>query len=192
MFRVFFLQKVESWLQHLEDTVHKTVRLCIVEVMLAYEEKQREQWVFDCPAQVMLKYNNGRWYWDPSGLRGLPKPFQDTQLNALITKIMTCCTIDVHTRDVVANLVTQKVCVWIAFAWLSQLRHRWGDAQKHCFANMCDAQFRYFYESLGNNPRLIITPLTDRYANNHFSCVQVLHYSNPVSPPNEWCCCRTS
>lgn len=49
-----------------------------------------------------------------------------------------------------------------AFVWLSQLRHRWDDRQRHCFANICDAQFLYSYEYLGNTPRLVITPLTDR------------------------------
>ncbi|KAB1276176.1 Dynein heavy chain 11; axonemal, partial [Camelus dromedarius] len=49
-----------------------------------------------------------------------------------------------------------------AFAWLSQLRHQWEDTQKHCLVNICDAQFQYFYEYLGNSPRLVITPLTDR------------------------------
>ena len=49
-----------------------------------------------------------------------------------------------------------------SFLWLSQLRHRWDDREKHCFANICDAQFLYSYEYLGNTPRLVITPLTDR------------------------------
>jgi len=49
-----------------------------------------------------------------------------------------------------------------AFTWLSQLRHRWDDKEHDCFANICDAQFRYSHEYLGNTPRLVITPLTDR------------------------------
>ena len=77
-------------------------------------------------------------------------------------KIMTICTIDVHARDVVAKLITQKVDNSQAFLWLSQLRHRWCDTTGHCYANICDAEFLYSYEYLGNTPRLVITPLTDR------------------------------
>lgn len=49
-----------------------------------------------------------------------------------------------------------------AFAWLSQLRHRWDEQLKHCFINICDALFQFSYEYLGNTARLVITPLTDR------------------------------
>lgn len=77
-------------------------------------------------------------------------------------KIMTICTIDVHSRDVVSKLIQMKVENASTFQWVSQLRHRWDDGEKDCFANICDAQFAYSHEYLGNTPRLVITPLTDR------------------------------
>ncbi|KAI8439348.1 hypothetical protein MSG28_013172 [Choristoneura fumiferana] len=87
-------------------------------------------------------------------------------------KIMTICTIDVHSRDVVAKLIIAKVESCNAFQWQSQLRHRWDYKLNHCFANICDAQFLYDYEYLGNTPRLVITPLTDRC---YITLTQSLH-----------------
>ena len=90
---------------------------------------------------------------------------------------MSICTIDVHSRDTVAKMIQQKVESVFAFSWQSQLRHRlstedqniclknlfrWDYEKGHCYANICDAQFQYSYEYLGNTPRLVITPLTDR------------------------------
>uniref|UniRef100_A0A8C5Z531 Dynein axonemal heavy chain 17 n=1 Tax=Marmota marmota marmota TaxID=9994 RepID=A0A8C5Z531_MARMA len=162
-----------------------TLRHEIPEAVVTYEEKPREQWIFDYPAQIALTCTQ-IWWTTEVGLafsrleEGYENAIKDynkkqiSQLNALITlligslsagdrmKIMTICTIDVHARDVVAKMIVAKVESSQAFTWQSQLRHRWDEEKKHCFANICDAQIQYSYEYLGNTPRLVITPLTDR------------------------------
>uniref|UniRef100_A0A4X2K4X9 AAA+ ATPase domain-containing protein n=1 Tax=Vombatus ursinus TaxID=29139 RepID=A0A4X2K4X9_VOMUR len=193
---------VETWLQGLEEAMQETVRCYITDATAAFEEKPREQWILDFPAQVALTSSQIWWTTDvgiafsrlEEGYETALKDYnkkQISQLNALIAlllgeltpgdrqKIMTICTIDVHARDVVAKLVSQKVGSSQAFAWLSQLRHRWDDAQKHCFVNICDAQFQYFYEYLGNSPRLVITPLTDRC---YITLTQSLHLTMSGAP----------
>ncbi|KAM5271528.1 dynein axonemal heavy chain 11 [Ctenodactylus gundi] len=196
------MDHVETWLLHLEATMRETVRHSITEAIAAYEEKPREVWIFDFPAQVALTSSQIWWTMDvgiafhrleegyETALRDFHKK-QISQLNTLITlllgellpgdrqKIMTICTIDVHARDVVAKLISQKVTSPQAFAWLSQLRHQWEDTQKHCFVSICDAQFQYFYEYLGNSPRLVITPLTDRC---YITLTQSLHLTMSGAP----------
>ncbi|KAM3592376.1 uncharacterized protein V6R79_017533 [Siganus canaliculatus] len=187
--------QVEMWLNRVLDTMRSTVRHEMTEAVAAYEEKPREQWLFDYPAQVALACTQIWWTSDvgmafarlEEGYDNALKEYykkQVSQLNTLISmligqlspgdrqKVMTICTIDVHARDVVAKMIAQKVENSQAFVWLSQLRHRWGEKEKHCFANICDAQFLYSYEYLGNTPRLVITPLTDRC---YITLTQSLH-----------------
>ncbi|AWP17229.1 putative dynein heavy chain 9 axonemal [Scophthalmus maximus] len=187
--------QVEMWLNRVLDTMRATVRHEMTEAVVAYEEKPREQWLFDYPAQVALTCTQIWWTSDvgmafarlEEGYDNAMKECykkQVTQLNTLISmligqlttgdrqKIMTICTIDVHARDVVAKMITQKLDNSQAFLWLSQLRNRWGEEEGHCFSNICDAQFIYSYEYLGNTPRLVITPLTDRC---YITLTQSLH-----------------
>ncbi|XP_078408210.1 dynein axonemal heavy chain 11 [Cetorhinus maximus] len=194
--------QAECWLHDLEVTMQTTVQQEIMEAVAAYEEKPRDQWLFDYPAQVALTGTRIWWTTDvgiaferlEEGFETALKDYnkkQIAQLNALINmllgelthgdrqKIMTICTIDVHARDVVAKLIAQKVTNSQAFAWLSQLRHRWDDTQQHCFVNICDAQFQYSYEYLGNTPRLVITPLTDRC---YITLTQSLHLTMSGAP----------
>ena len=44
--------RVESWLNDLLDTMTSTIRHEFMEAVVTYEEKAREQWIFDPPAQV--------------------------------------------------------------------------------------------------------------------------------------------
>ena len=77
-------------------------------------------------------------------------------------KISTICTIEVHSKDIVANMIRDKIEVVSAFSWQSQLKFRWDEQANDCFVNICDAQFDYTYEYLGNQSRLVVTSLTDR------------------------------
>ncbi|XP_058415682.1 dynein axonemal heavy chain 9 [Diceros bicornis minor] len=194
--------QVEIWLNHVLAHMKATVRQEMTEGVTAYEEKPREQWLFDYPAQVALTCTQIWWTTEvgiafarlEEGYENAMKDYykkQVAQLKTLITmligqlskgdrqKIMTICTIDVHARDVVAKMIAQKVDNAQAFLWLSQLRHRWDDEAKHCFANICDAQFLYSYEYLGNTPRLVITPLTDRC---YITLTQSLHLTMSGAP----------
>uniref|UniRef100_UPI0037E727D7 dynein axonemal heavy chain 11 n=1 Tax=Semicossyphus pulcher TaxID=241346 RepID=UPI0037E727D7 len=193
---------VEAWLTCLEETMRECVRGHLSEAVSVYEDRPREQWILDFPAQVALTGSQIWWSNDmelvfkrlEEGFESALKDYnkkQISQLNLLIglllgelssgnrQKIMTICTIDVHARDIVSSLMAQKVSTSQAFQWLSQLRHCWSEQQHHCFVNICDAQFLYSYEYLGNTPRLVITPLTDRC---YITLTQSLHLTMSGAP----------
>ncbi|KAI5643131.1 dynein heavy chain and region d6 of dynein motor domain-containing protein [Phthorimaea operculella] len=187
--------KVEVWLNRVTDCMRYTLRDIFEHAVKSFENKPRDEWVFDWPAQPALVGTQIWWTTETNqafakleeGYEAALKDYQKKQimlLNALIVllltdlsvgdrqKIMTICTIDVHSRDVVAKLIVAKVENSNAFQWQSQLRHRWDYDKNTCYANICDAQFLYDYEYLGNTPRLVITPLTDRC---YITLTQSLH-----------------
>jgi len=69
--------------------------------------------------------------------------------------------IDVHAREVVKELIKKKVTSEFSFDWVSQLRYYWEQGD-NLTVKMVTAVINYGYEYLGNSPRLVITPLTDR------------------------------
>lgn len=80
---------------------------------------------------------------------------QRTLMGALIV-------IDVHARDVVSELVEKGVKNLNDFEFSKQLRYYWETEEDDCFVKQTNTNFRYGYEYLGNGPRLVITPLTDK------------------------------
>jgi len=80
---------------------------------------------------------------------------QSLTLNALIV-------IDVHAKDVIKKLVDGKIDDKNHFLWISQLRYYWPKDLDNCYVGCIQTFFPYGYEYLGNSPRLVITPLTDK------------------------------
>ena len=145
--------QVEVWLNRLMDTMRATIRNYMTDAVKAYLVKSRDGWLFDYPAQVSL-CGTQIWWTSEVGIafgkleEGYENAIKDyykkqiAQLNNLITlllgnltkgdrqKVMTICTIDVHSRDVVGKMITNKIESALAFMWQSQLRHRWDDESR--------------------------------------------------------------
>ena len=69
---------------------------------------------------------------------------------------------DVHARDVVERMIQEGCSSETDFQWTMQLRYYWDMTVNNCVVRQTNAAFNYGFEYLGNQPRLVITPLTDR------------------------------
>ena len=78
----------------------------------------------------------------------------------------------IHNYDIVRQLMAAKCAALDDWAWHKQLKWRLvaappadvqaGAAAQRCVVQMVDAEFQYSYEYLGNAPKLVHTPLTDK------------------------------
>uniref|UniRef100_A0A8C5R657 Dynein axonemal heavy chain 12 n=1 Tax=Leptobrachium leishanense TaxID=445787 RepID=A0A8C5R657_9ANUR len=170
---------VEKWLIQVEDVMLRSIHDVIAKARLAYPETPRKVWVRDWPGQVVLCVSQMYWTSEvheairsgPEGLKNYYETLQ-LQLNDIVelvrgklskqtrTTLGALVTIDVHARDVVMDMIGSGVTHETDFQWLSQLRYYWEN--ENARVRIINCNVKYAYEYLGNSPRLVITPLTDR------------------------------
>ncbi|XP_060028831.1 dynein axonemal heavy chain 3 isoform X1 [Erinaceus europaeus] len=168
---------VEKWLQQVEQMMLASLREVIRLGMEAYVKIPRNHWVLQWPGQVVICVSSIFWTQEVSQAlveKTLPDFLQKSndQIAQIVQLVRgklssgarltlgALTVIDVHARDVVAKLSSDNVCDLNDFQWISQLRYYWeaNDVQ----VQMITTEALYGYEYLGNSPRLVITPLTDR------------------------------
>jgi dynein heavy chain len=168
---------VENWLGEVERIMKKSCRHSIVESLKDYQEQDRPAWVKSWPAMTVLGV--GCTYWtafseDAITNNSLPAWFDKNvdQLNDLTDMVRgkltsqaretlgALITIDVHNRDTVTLLIDMGVKALSDFDWVCQLRYYWENDDMYC--KMVQASLPFGYEYLGNQGRLVVTPLTDR------------------------------
>ncbi|XP_069795725.1 dynein axonemal heavy chain 12 isoform X2 [Narcine bancroftii] len=170
---------VEKWLVQVEDIMHKSVLDVIDQSQQDYPERKRTEWVISWPGQVVICVSQIFWTAEvenaiqigSQGLKAYSARLQQ-QLNDIVelvrgklskqTRITlgALVTIDVHARDVVEDLIEKEVSNQADFHWLAQLRYYW--VNENVRVHIINCNVKYAYEYLGNSPRLVITPLTDR------------------------------
>ncbi|XP_008290011.1 dynein heavy chain 3, axonemal [Stegastes partitus] len=168
---------VEKWLLQVENLMLRSVRHVIHQGVIQYAEVPRKKWVLQWPGQVVICASSIFWTSEVSeAIQTNSLPAYVEKCNAQIADIVelvrgklpggarmtlgALTVIDVHARDVVAKLADDRVSSLNDFAWISQLRYFWEDGE--VMLRMITTCLKYGYEYLGNSPRLVITPLTDR------------------------------
>jgi len=173
---------VEKWLIQCEAAQRETVAAMCRDASKAYATSKRTDWMMEWPGQVVLCI--GSLYWTSQteaaireGTVAAHASTVSAQLMEIVEKVRGKLTklqrktlsalvvLEVHARDVVAELAEKGVPSVEDFDWASQLRYTWDtmdDGKDGVTVRMINAAIAYGNEYLGNSSRLVITPLTDR------------------------------
>ncbi|KAK9497782.1 hypothetical protein O3M35_003706 [Rhynocoris fuscipes] len=172
---------VEKWLLQVEKVMIKSVRFTIQKSVAAYTPRYRIQWIHDWQGQVVLCVSQIFWTFEVEMVLERKSKYVmkrycqglEIQLSNLVKEVRLDLTkqtritiealavLDIHAKDVVQELIDNKVMSSTEFLWQCQLKYYWGkDLQ--VLIRLTNAVVKYAYEYLGNTPRLVITPLTDR------------------------------
>ena len=176
---------VEVWLDGLTHHTHEELKALLLNSVTAFEEKPRDQFIFDWCAELaqvvcrivytedvvfafdQLEEGNDRALTQYNAKQvELLNRYAELILGELTSndrrKIIMLVTLDVHARDVVQGLIDSKAESAQNFAWMSQLKFSMDDKANLCKIEICDYSCFFGYEYIGNCGCLVVTPLTDR------------------------------
>ena len=174
---------VEKWLIQVEEQMLFSIRMIIKEALVAYETRDRKQWVLEWPGQIVICASQVYWTKEVeesinqntlqdfllrsneqiketvSLVRGKLESGPRRTLEALIV-------IDVHARDVVANLIETKISKTSEFIWISQMRYYWAAEKERLMVHMISKTL---------SPEIVVSNRFSRvFSNGVGICVRIL------------------
>ena len=189
---------VEFWMGDIEKTMYKTIKDITKKSYKEYFQIKRTDWIRNWPSMVILVVDQIIW------THGVEEAIKNNSLSKyekeLTSEIMdivaivrgkhdrltrqtlsAALTIDVHARDIVTDLKKKQVSDFYQFDWIAQLRYYWGD-NSDISVRMVNSSIRFGFEYLGNTPRLVITPLTDRCYRTLIGAYNLFYGGGPEGP----------
>lgn len=185
---VFAEGPVENWLMRIQEMMVKSLYDVAKQALKEYpndDPLNRQKWLFSYNAQNILLVDLIKWTEgvtqavlneerNPKNGIKLYQAFMKemiTKMVAIVRKDLNILqrtlmgaliVLDVHARDVVTELMEKQVRNLNDFEFSKQLRYYWDVQIDDCLVKQTNTSFQYGYEYLGNGPRLVITPLTDK------------------------------
>jgi len=181
--------EVQDWMAGIEKRMVEVLRVQSKEALNDYQAQPRMEWVLSHPGQLIIMVSQLVWCRAvEAALEGAAAHGRDDELGRCLDeqvghlgdqcrlaasritalqrmRLVALITIDVHNRDILEDLVTERVQSSEDFVWQMRLRYYWkadlgpiGD----CQIRQATASFVYGHEYLGASSRLVITGLTDR------------------------------
>ncbi|CAH8444945.1 unnamed protein product [Schistosoma curassoni] len=190
---------VEKWLLQLETNMINSIQLNINNALNDYLIKLRKDWVKLWCGQAILA--GSMYYWTMNVEEAIQISLDamknylkvnNQQIDEIVAMVrgqlskqnritlQALIVLDVHARDVLAELISLKCQSNTEFSWLSQLRYYL--VEQKLVTRMINSQLNYGYEYLGNTGRLVITPLTDRCYRTLFGALHLHLGGAPEGP----------
>ncbi|XP_044147930.1 LOW QUALITY PROTEIN: dynein axonemal heavy chain 14 [Bufo gargarizans] len=174
---------VEQWLGNVETSMYDVVKKLVRAGVLDWGQSDFKKWILAHPGQVILVVSQIMFSKDC--LKGFDSADPETELKTILSNLEkrlgelaelavevpllhqkrtleALLILYVHCRDVLTELLRNKVFTAQDFEWTRQLRYEWNKQNNSCYVVQAGASFMYGYEYLGCSSRLVITPLTDR------------------------------
>ena len=197
------LGAIEVWLTGVEKSMKLSLHRVLKEGRMQYDDLPRVEWIQKHPAQVIsvisqinfaLSVEEALMSENPinslielrgkmeENLSALADLVRCQLPRAMRSGVVALITLDVHSRDIVSELIDSEVQKIDDFEWTRRLRYYWDSETNRVKLEQANAVIEYGYEYLGATSRLVVTPLTERCYLTLTSALECYLGGSPAGP----------